>query len=41
MSAEHRDTIVLLLAGIIAAFLVLTAGNGFGEVFGHIAARVR
>lgn len=38
MSAQNRDTLVLFLAGIVAAFLVLTAGNGFGEVFGHIAA---
>jgi hypothetical protein len=39
MSAQNRDTIILFLAGILAAYLVLTAGAGLGEVFGHIAAR--
>jgi len=39
MSVRTRDTIVLFLAGIVAAYLVLTAGTEMGVAIGHIAAR--
>lgn len=39
MSAQDCETLILFLAGILAAYLVLTAGSGLGDVFGHIAAR--
>ncbi|HEY4199274.1 MAG TPA: hypothetical protein VGM83_01820 [Devosiaceae bacterium] len=37
MSTDARDTLVLLLVGLVAAALVLSAGTSLGDVFARLS----